>query len=153
MATYGMMNVVIKQTKWNGDGEMFFVYADTERFGKHEIMYQCYSLELTEGWLAENGVTDYRYDKSVTDRQPVSEMVEAELEKPFGKIQIGNVMYRRLRRESDGSIWGHSGKNGLCQLDRYINGAVKTGNLTAKTAIGDRWIHSFTIKFGNACTW
>ncbi len=153
MATYGMKNVVIKETAWNGNGKMFFIYADTERWGKHEIMYQCYSLELTEKWLAENGVTDYRYDKSVTDRQPVSEMVEAELEKPFGKIQIGNVMYRRLRRESDGTIWGYSNGNGLCQIDRYFRDAVKTGNLTAKVAVGGRWIKSHTIKFGNACTW
>ena len=153
MATYGMRNVVIKETAWNGDGKMFFVYADTERFGKHEIMYQCYSLELTEKWLAENHVAEYRYDKSVIDRQSVIEMVEAEMLEPSGRIQIGNCMYRRLRRDRDGSIWGYSGKNGLCQLDRYFRDAVKTGNKTARTAIGDRWIHSFTIKFGNACTW
>lgn len=152
MATYGMKNAVIKESNLDGIRQTFLVYADSDRFGKHEIMYQSPTLAEAETWLQGNGIDVYRLE--VSQQKTVAEMVEEEAQKPFGKIQIGNAMYRNLHRE-DGKLCGYSHRNGWTELDKYFANATATGSKTAKATIrcSNGYNKNLTIKFGNACTW
>lgn len=145
MATYGMTNVEIIESTVCGMTKTYLVYADTKRFGKHEIMAQFPTKKEAEKWLKENGV---KIKKTVED------MINEQIEAPFGKIQIGNMMFRNITKTNDG-IWGYSKSEGLTKLDRYFAEAYIDKKGVVKTTSGGtyRWQKSFTIKFGNACTW
>ena len=141
MATYGMKNVEIRKSTHN----TYLVYADTARFGKHEIMYESHDRNDCVAWLKDNGVE--------IDKTPM-EMLEEQIAAPCGRIQIGNAMYRRIHRDGD-KIYGYSKTNGMTELNRFFKEAVTTGENTATTTSGMTygWQKKLTIKFGNACTW
>ena len=156
MATYGMTKVSIEEKRIAGTTTTFLVYADTARFGKHEIMAQLPTVREAEEWLRANGVTEYAYKlKTATPGITVSDVLEQELETGCGKVQIGNRMFRHLTREKDGSVWGHGNEDGWTPLDRYFSGAILTGSKTAKVRgfNGMGYLSNLTIKFGTACTW
>ena len=48
---YGMENVTIEATNNN----TYAVYADTKRFGKHEMMFESFSVEECLLWAKDNG--------------------------------------------------------------------------------------------------
>ncbi len=52
---YGMTNVTIEREVHSGV-ESYMVYADTERFGVHEIMAQFATEESAIAWVMENGI-------------------------------------------------------------------------------------------------
>lgn len=140
--TYGMTNVEIVEDKIAGATKTFLVYADTERFGEHEIMAQLPTYKEAVAWLRANGV-----EYGVIDR------LEKELS-TGGKVQIANTMFRRIYREKDGSIWGYSASDGWRDISRAFDDAVMTGADTAKTkSFGFSYQQVKTIKFGAACTW
>lgn len=140
-ATYGMTNVQItKETHSNVTSWM--VYADTERFGKHEIMGQFISEKEAIEWCKANGVT--------FETETAWEMVEKEIAKGFSKVQIGNVMYRKLRIEN-GRIIGHSnGLWGWRDITEMIEDCKMISENVGKTREGKA---GRTVKFGKACTW
>ena len=138
-----MKNVNIEKEVHSGF-TAWMVYADTERFGKHQIMAQCISKEEAERWCKANGVE--------------LEMPTAEerLEKEFwnGKIQIGNTMYRRIHIK-DEKIMGYCSKWGWTDITYMIKECKmvsenigKTKERITKTKTANR-----TVKFGNACSW
>lgn len=140
-ATYGMTNVQItKETHSNVTSWM--VYADTERFGKHEIMVQFISEKEAIEWCKANGVT--------FEIETAWEMVEKEIAKGFSKVQIGNAMYRNLRIEN-GRIIGHSnGLWGWRDITKMIEDCKMISENVGKTREGKA---GRTVKFGKACTW
>lgn len=48
--SYGMENITIEKT----DNMTYAVYADTKRFGKHEMMFESYRLSECKEWLIKN---------------------------------------------------------------------------------------------------
>lgn len=145
LATYGMKNVEIVEDVVCGTTKTYLVYADTERFGKHEIMAQIPTREAAEKWLKDNGVE--------IKQKTAMEMLEEQIKSPAGKIQIGNTMYRRIHRDGD-DILGYSNTDGWTKLNRAFDGAVVIGkNLAKTTTFGYSYQRVKTIKFGNACTW
>lgn len=144
-ATYGMTNAEIVESMVCGTTKTYLVYADTERFGKHEIMAQFPTRRESEEWLRANGV---EVEKTAID------MLDEQVGAPFGRVQIGNAMYRRLYRDGD-KYMGYSKSDGWTVLNGFFDEAVVTGEGTAKTTSGllYGWMKSKTIKFGNACTW
>lgn len=141
MATYGMTNVTIEKetTGWNLTSYM--VYADTERWGTHQIMAQFATEEQAVAWCKENGV--------VFGNEAWA-LAENEVEKGCGKIQIGNVMYRNLYIESD-RIYGHSnGYWGWRDITEMIKNCKMVKKNIGKTKEGAA---GRTVKFGSACTW
>lgn len=143
-ATYGMTNVTIEK-EVHGNVTSYMVYADTERFGKHEIMAQCISKEEAEQWCKENGVT--------FELPTARERAEQEVAKGFGKIQIGNVMYHNLHIE-DGKIIGHSGTWGWRDITVMIDECkMKSKDIgRSREHISGDYYQNRTVKFGNACT-
>ena len=92
MATYGMSKVSIEEKRFCGNQTGIFVYADTVRWGKHEIMYQCGTVEEAERWLAENGVTEYAYKlKEQKPSKTFPEALEADLSRQIEKDGSRNV--------------------------------------------------------------
>ena len=143
--TYNMENVEIVESRIAGNIKTYLVYADTERFGKHEIMFQAPTKEDCKKWLSKNGVEIK--EKTAWD------LLEDEIAKPNGRIQIGNTMYRNLRKEN-GIVYGYSRTDGLTKLNSAFESAVIIGENKARTTT---FAYSYqqikTIKFGNACTW
>lgn len=145
---YGMRNVEIKEELvcWGTIG--FFVYADTDRFGEHEIMAQFPTYKEAVAWCKAQGVV-------IGDGAEALLRLQIELDKSgCGKVQIGNQMFRRLYKE-DGVVWGYNNSDGWQDITRAFTGAVMTGPDTGRTDnySNSLWIKTKTIKFGNACTW
>ena len=137
-ATWGMANVEIKLV-----GNIWTVYADTERFGQHEIMAQCISKAEAETWCRTNGAEPGK---------TAVQLFEEEMSKPFGKLQIGNAMFRNLRIE-DGRYFGYGGGIGgkyTQDITDAIMNCKQDKRGVWKTQFNDR---RKTVKFGNACTW
>lgn len=142
--TYDMKNVEIIKEVHSGF-IAYMVYADTERFGIHQIMAQCISKEEAEKWCKDNGVEL---------EQSAQELFEKEIEnKGFGKIQIGSTMFRRLRKEN-GKYIGYGGWGSGFKYDDDLTDAI----MNCKKDKKGNWKTQFrgqnrTVKFGNACTW
>lgn len=146
-AMYGMTNVTIEKEIHSGNVTSWIVYADTERWGKHQIMAQFGKEEWAENWCKENGV--------VFENSNAWEMAEKEVNTPFGKIQIGNTMYRRLYIK-DGHLYGHSPSwYGFRDITTLIQNCKMTGEKVGKTTDEKERgrYKNFTVKFGNECTW
>lgn len=144
-ANYGMTNVTIEK-EVHGNVTSWMVYADTERFGEHEIMAQCISEEEALNWCKENGV---EFENSEAWERAVKEVNTI-----CGQIQIANTMYRRLYI-ADGHIYGHSpswgGHRDLTNLLRRCKMTGKDIGKTSSTKKCGRY-NNFTVKFGSACT-
>lgn len=138
-ANWGMTNVEIK-----AEGNIWTVYADTERFGTHEIMAQCISKAEAEAWCKANGV---ELEKTAV------QLFEEELAKPWGKVQIGSSMFRNLSKEN-GRYFGYGGCIYGGKYTQDITDAIMNCKQDKrgvwKTQFND---HRKTVKFGNACTW
>ena len=145
-ATYGMTNVTIEK-EVHSNVTSYMVYADTERFGQHQIMAQCISKEEAEQWCKENGVT--------FELPTAFERVEQVIAEGWSKVQIGNVMYHNLYIE-DGHIFGHSGTWGWRDITKFINECRMVSNDIGKTKEYFGKYHekseNRTVKFGKACT-
>lgn len=143
-ATYGMTNVSIKKEIHSGVTS-YMVYADTERWGKHGIMAQFATEEEAKTWCKVNGVE--------IEEKTAIQLFEEEMNKPFGKIQIGCAMFRRLRKENGRYIgfggWGSGFKYDEDLTDALMN-CKMTGDKVGKTKFrgGNK-----TVKFGTKCTW
>lgn len=141
--TYGMMNVTIEKSNNN----TYLVYADTERWGEHEIMFESYSREECITWLKANGWEE--------EEQTVEQVMENGVKRhgAFFKIQIAGSMYHRVHKEA-GKWMGHSNRWGWEELD--LTGFHMTGELTAVRTSwkGQKeWQKKQTLKIGKACTW
>ena len=145
MTAYGMKNIEIVESRIAGTTKTYLVYADTERFGEHEIMAQFPTRKEAEQWIRDNGAE--------IEQKTAIEMLEEQIESPAGKIQIGNTMYRRIHRDGN-EVFGYSNTDGWTKLNRAFEGAVVIGkNLAKTTTFGFGYQRIKTIKFGNACTW
>lgn len=153
MNTYNMKNIEIVKTTIAGTTETFLVYADTERFGEHEIMAQFPSRDAAVKWLQINGVEIEQTTEEKVE-QSIAEMIEEQLKSPSGRVQVANTMYRHIHRVGE-SIMGYSRSDGWIDLNRFFKEAVPTGKNRAITTSGMwyGWQKRMTIKFGNECTW
>lgn len=144
MNTYGMRNVSIEKID-NYGWPSWLIYADTERFGIHEIMAQFGSLEEATHWCRENGV----------EIEPVTavDRIMKEIGNGSGKVQIGNAMYRNLYLDGE-KIMGYSHRNGWCNLTEMVRDCKMLDENTGKTPnrFGGRQ-KTLTVRFGNTCTW
>ncbi len=145
-ATYGMTNVIIEKEETGWHLTSYMVYADTERWGKHQIMAQFATKKQAEQWCKDNGVT--------FDLPTAWERAEQEAANGSGKIQIGNVMYHNIYIEN-GHIFGHSnGYWGWRDITQFINDCKMTGKDIGKSKEEirkNKW-QNRTVKFGTACT-
>lgn len=147
-ATYGMRNVSIRECidyTW----PTWLVYADTDRWGDHEIMAQFPTKERALDWCKENGVEDVRFELP-----SARERAEREVWKGSGKIQIGNVMYRYLKIENDRIIGHSNGYWGWRDITDMIDDChmISEDIGRSRERVGKGYAGR-TVKFGNACTW
>lgn len=144
-----MKNIEIVKYEMGNKMVSWLVYADTERFGEHEIMAQCISEEEAIAWVKENTEAE---EKSAMD------YVEEEIEKAHGKIQIGNVMYHYPRIENN-RVYGHSGTWGWRDITNMINDCKMVSNGIGKSREYVLFMDKTkgylnrTVKFGDKCTW
>lgn len=147
MSNWGMTNVkIIKEV--HNHIPSWMVYADTDRFGKCQIMAQCISREEAEKWCAENGVEIKKADPGVLA------LFKEEMAKGWaGKIQIGNAMFRRLEIIED-EYYGYSkGLYGTTKITKEIVNCHLTGDRVGTTNVDAGRIKHKTVKFGDKCTW
>lgn len=155
---YGMEHITIELSTNN----TFLVYADTERFGEHEIMFESYKKEDCERWLRECKAI-YWKDLTVQQKEErftadtVEEMLE-ELTSETGitKVQISNRMYHSVQKDRNGN-WIGRGMYGWETIDFKGFELTKKSHFIAKRV--STWgkdnerTKTETLKMGTACTW
>lgn len=143
-ANYGMTKVSIEKKTHSGVVS-WIVYADSDRFGQHAMMAQYAGLEEAEKWCMDNGAPEWT--RPATEAE---DLFREQVSAPGGKVQIGNLMFHRLRCEG-GQCFGHSGgwEYNLTQAMRLC---VMTGNRTGRTFFASS-PRNKTVRFGRDCTW
>ena len=147
---YIMNNIRVIEKETGICRKGYFVVADSDRFGKDEIMCQLSTLNQAIAWLEVRGFTDYEF---ISEIPTVKDMVRKEIAS-HGKIQIGNAMYRNLYEEN-GHFYGYSNSNGYTDITSAIENAVimKNGSVSTWFYRWNNTVRYCTMKFGNACTW
>lgn len=141
-----MKNAIIVKEFHSGMVVSWVVYADSDRFGQHALVAQFPFLEEAEQWCLDNGITEWgRPQKEAED------FFREEMERGWGKVQIGNAMFRRLRHEG-GHYYGHSASDYGCEA--LLTSAMRFCRMTAD-GVGKTYFRDGhkTIKFGTKCTW
>lgn len=115
--------------------EFFEVIADTERFGRNEIMYQG-DFKGCVKYLADNGVTyDAEYCFTTGRRD---------------SFQAGNQMYHRAGITDDKALVGYSRSDYGLAASFWLDQIAIIGPMTGRVKLGKKTV---TVKFGNRATW